>query len=159
MDGEGWDSGIFWWREAGIHIIRCNPSYKRISKIRDSQSQQASQQKRFQHIGPLRFLRPRCCDSEKLKDVVGHFFSRPIKLTHCAMDTESSLCHHASVVKSPAEDWMSLSTHLAELSEKHKLLERRIQETMSCPNKDELEIRRLKHEKLKLKDRISELKS
>ena len=54
---------------------------------------------------------------------------------------------------------MSLSTHLAELTEKHKLLDRRIEETMAQPSTDELEIRRLKREKLKLKDRISELKT
>ena len=58
-----------------------------------------------------------------------------------------------------AEEWMSLSTHLAELSEKHKSLERRIAETLASPSTDELEIKRLKHEKLKLKDRIKELKS
>ncbi len=54
---------------------------------------------------------------------------------------------------------MSLSTHLAELTEKHKLLERRIAETIAKPSTDELEIRRLKREKLKIKDRITELKS
>ena len=54
---------------------------------------------------------------------------------------------------------MSLSTHLAELSEKHKSLERRIAETLASPSTDELEIKRLKHEKLKLKDRIKVLKS
>jgi hypothetical protein len=64
-------------------------------------------------------------------------------------DSQSRICHDEKVVwKSLAEDWMSLSTHLAELSEKHKLLERRIQE-----------YRRLKRENLKLKDRINELKS
>jgi hypothetical protein len=75
------------------------------------------------------------------------------------MDTLSRLCHHNRVVKSLAEEWMSLSTHLAELTEKHKLLERRIAETMAKPSTDELEIRRLKREKLKIKDRITELKS
>lgn len=54
---------------------------------------------------------------------------------------------------------MSLSTHLSELSEKHKLLERRIAEKLKLPSTDELEIRRLKREKLKLKDRITELTS
>ena len=54
---------------------------------------------------------------------------------------------------------MSLSTHIAELSEKHKLLERRIAERMASPSTDELEIRRLKREKLKLKDRMKELKA
>jgi hypothetical protein len=58
-----------------------------------------------------------------------------------------------------AEEWMSLSTHLAELSEKHKSLERRIAEQTARPSTDELEIRRLKREKLKLKDRITELKT
>ena len=54
---------------------------------------------------------------------------------------------------------MSLSTHLAELSEKHKHLERQIAEKMASPSTDELEIHRLKREKLKLKDRISKLQS
>lgn len=54
---------------------------------------------------------------------------------------------------------MSLSTHLSELNEKHKLLERKIAESLARPSADELEIGRLKREKLKLKDRINELKS
>ena len=54
---------------------------------------------------------------------------------------------------------MSLTTHLAELTEKHKLLDRRIAEQMAKPSKDELELRRLKQEKLKLKDRISQIKA
>jgi len=54
---------------------------------------------------------------------------------------------------------MSLSTHLAELAEKHKLLDRRIAEQMAKPSTDELEIRRLKREKLKIKDKISQIKT
>lgn len=54
---------------------------------------------------------------------------------------------------------MSLSTHLAELSEKHKSLERKIAEQIARPNADELELMRLKREKLKLKDRMTELKT
>ena len=54
---------------------------------------------------------------------------------------------------------MSLSTHLSELTEKHKLLERKISESLARPSTDDLEILRLKREKLKLKDRITELKS
>ncbi len=54
---------------------------------------------------------------------------------------------------------MSLSTHLAELSQKHKLLERQISETIAHPSADDLELRRLKREKLKLKDRIEKLKA
>ena len=54
---------------------------------------------------------------------------------------------------------MSLAAHLAELSEKHKSLERRIAEEMSRPGSDEVQIRRLKQEKLKLKDEITRLQS
>ncbi|MBN9267533.1 MAG: DUF465 domain-containing protein [Hyphomicrobium sp.] len=52
---------------------------------------------------------------------------------------------------------MSLHAHLAELSEKHKLLDRRIEEEMSRPGSNDVEITRLKLEKLKLKDEISRL--
>lgn len=54
---------------------------------------------------------------------------------------------------------MSLSAHLAELSEKHKLLERRIEEELSRPASDALKISKLKREKLKLKDEINRLAS
>jgi len=53
---------------------------------------------------------------------------------------------------------MALSAHLAELSEKHKLLKRRIEEEVSRPGSDDLEIHRLKLEKLKLKDEIARLR-
>jgi hypothetical protein len=54
---------------------------------------------------------------------------------------------------------MALSAHLQELSEKHRQLERRIEEEMSRPGSDDLVIRRMKQEKLKLKDEISRLSS
>lgn len=54
---------------------------------------------------------------------------------------------------------MALSAHLAELSEKHKLLERRIEEELARPGIDDVELRRLKQEKLKLKDAIQRLSS
>ncbi len=54
---------------------------------------------------------------------------------------------------------MALHAHLAELSEKHKLLDRRIEEEMSRPGSTDVEITRLKLEKLKLKDEISRLSS
>ena len=53
---------------------------------------------------------------------------------------------------------MSLNAHLAELSEKHRSLERKISEALARPSSDDAEIRRLKQEKLKLKDEISRLK-
>lgn len=52
---------------------------------------------------------------------------------------------------------MSLNAHIAELSEKHRSLERRIAEEAARPGSDDLEIRRLKQEKLKLKEQISKL--
>lgn len=52
---------------------------------------------------------------------------------------------------------MSLAAHLEELSEKHKLLERRIEEETSRPGSTDQEIKRLKLEKLKLKEEITKL--
>jgi len=52
---------------------------------------------------------------------------------------------------------MSLSAHIAELAEKHKILERRIEEEVARAGSDDLEIRRLKQEKLKLKEQITRL--
>jgi hypothetical protein len=54
---------------------------------------------------------------------------------------------------------MSLAAHLAELSEKHKLLERRIEEELARPGSSDLEITRMKREKLKLKEAIVRLQS
>ena len=54
---------------------------------------------------------------------------------------------------------MSLNAHLAELSEKHKLLDRRIEEVLNRPSTSDAEITRLKLEKLKLKDEINRLSS
>lgn len=52
---------------------------------------------------------------------------------------------------------MALGAHIAELAEKHRLLERRIEEEVSRPGSDDLEIHRLKLQKLKLKDEITRL--
>lgn len=52
---------------------------------------------------------------------------------------------------------MALAAHLAELSEKHQLLKRRIEEAQGRPGSDEDQIRRWKQEKLKLKDEIQRL--
>ena len=54
---------------------------------------------------------------------------------------------------------MALSAHLAELTEKHKSLERRINQEQSRPGSSDQEIRRLKLEKLRLKEEISKLES
>ncbi len=52
---------------------------------------------------------------------------------------------------------MSASPHLAELTEKHRLLERKIEEELSRPAVDSLKVNSLKLEKLRLKDRIAQL--
>jgi hypothetical protein len=54
---------------------------------------------------------------------------------------------------------MTLASHLAELSEKHRSLERQIEEELSRPGADDLEISKLKKEKLKIKDEIAKLQS
>lgn len=54
---------------------------------------------------------------------------------------------------------MAIASHLQELSEKHRSLQRRIEEEMARPGSDDLEIRRLKQEKLRLKDEIERLRS
>lgn len=52
---------------------------------------------------------------------------------------------------------MTLASHLAELSEKHRSLERKIQEELSRPSADDRQINRWKLEKLKLKDEMVKL--
>jgi hypothetical protein len=52
---------------------------------------------------------------------------------------------------------MAMAAHLAELSEKHRILKERIEHEMARPGSDDAEIRRLKQEKLKLKDQIERL--
>lgn len=52
---------------------------------------------------------------------------------------------------------MALAAHIAELAEKHRLLERKIEAEVARPGSDDIEIHRLKLEKLKLKDEIVRL--
>ena len=52
---------------------------------------------------------------------------------------------------------MTLAAHLAELAEKHRLLERRIREELARPGADDVEITQLKLQKLKLKDEMAKL--
>ena len=53
---------------------------------------------------------------------------------------------------------MTLAGHLAELSEKHRLLEMKIQEELARPSADDLQISQLKKEKLRIKDEMAKLK-
>jgi len=52
---------------------------------------------------------------------------------------------------------MTLAAHLAELSEKHRMLELKIREEMAHPGADEIQIVQWKREKLKLKDEMAKL--
>ena len=52
---------------------------------------------------------------------------------------------------------MTVAAHLAELSEKHRLLDMKIQEEMARPAADETRISRWKREKLRLKDEMTKL--
>lgn len=54
---------------------------------------------------------------------------------------------------------MALSAHLAELAEKHRALEDRLDKAMASPGSDDSEIQKLKREKLKLKDEMERLKN
>ena len=59
------------------------------------------------------------------------------------------------VFNSHQEERMALQAHLQELSERHRQLERRIEEAVARPGSDDVEIRRMKQEKLKLKDEMA----
>ncbi len=52
---------------------------------------------------------------------------------------------------------MSVAAHLAELAEKHRTLERKIEEELAHPAADSIKLHRLKLEKLRLKDEITKL--
>ncbi|MEZ5816974.1 MAG: DUF465 domain-containing protein [Hyphomicrobiaceae bacterium] len=54
---------------------------------------------------------------------------------------------------------MSLAAHLAELAEKHRVLDRRIEQEMARPASADHEIMRLKLEKLRIKEEIEKLQA
>ena len=53
---------------------------------------------------------------------------------------------------------MALDAHLVELSEKHRALDRKIEEELARPTTDDLRIAELKRQKLRLKDEMERLK-
>lgn len=53
---------------------------------------------------------------------------------------------------------MTLDAHLAELDEKHRALEKKIEAEMARPLADTLKIAQMKKEKLRIKDEIARLK-
>lgn len=54
---------------------------------------------------------------------------------------------------------MSLASHLAELQRKHGDLEREIDEMLTHPSVDDLEVAQLKRRKLALKDEMEKLRA
>lgn len=54
---------------------------------------------------------------------------------------------------------MSLSSHLSELRRKHAVLEDKIEVEARSPGSDDLDIKALKREKLRLKEEIAKLSS
>jgi hypothetical protein len=53
---------------------------------------------------------------------------------------------------------MALDAHLVELSEKHRALDRKIEEELARPTTDNLRIAELKRQKLRLKDEMERLR-
>ena len=53
---------------------------------------------------------------------------------------------------------MALDAHLVELSEKHRALDRKIEEELARPTTDDLKIAELKRQKLRLKDEMERLR-
>ena len=54
---------------------------------------------------------------------------------------------------------MTVQTHLAELVEKHRALERSIQEEMSRPHADTIKVSEMKKRKLLLKEEIERIRT
>lgn len=54
---------------------------------------------------------------------------------------------------------MAVEAHLDELTQKHRQLDRKIEEEMARPYADDLKIQELKRQKLRLKDEIARLQA
>jgi hypothetical protein len=54
---------------------------------------------------------------------------------------------------------MSMTSHLSALEQKHKALERQIEDELSRPSADDARVAELKRLKLKLKDEITRLRT
>jgi hypothetical protein len=93
------------------------------------------------------------------QNTVSPLVHRPSISVRRAMDSKNFLCHTRVVVHTHTEDDMAISAHIEELSEKHRAIERKIEEELSHPSSDELRIAALKKEKLRLKDEIAKLKA
>ena len=75
------------------------------------------------------------------------------------LDNALNVWHDFNVCNLFRRQLMAITAHLAELAEKHRALEERIGQATAHPGVDDIEIRRLKQEKLRLKDEIERLTS
>jgi hypothetical protein len=74
------------------------------------------------------------------------------------LDNVRNVWHDFNVCNLSRRLLMAITAHLAELAEKHRALDERIDQAMSSPGSDDMEIRKLKQEKLKLKDEMERLR-
>jgi hypothetical protein len=74
------------------------------------------------------------------------------------LDNVGNVWHDSIVGNLLRRQLMTITAHLAELAEKHKALEQKIHQVATSPGSDDMEVRRLKQEKLKLKDEIERLR-
>jgi hypothetical protein len=75
-----------------------------------------------------------------------------------ALDNPLNVWQHSHICNLFWRRMMAIMAHLAELAEKHRALEERIDQVVARPSSDDNEIRRLKQEKLKLKDEMERLR-
>lgn len=75
-----------------------------------------------------------------------------------ALDNTANVWHDFKVCNPFRRQLMAITAHLAELAEKHRALEEQIGKAAAHPGSDDIEIRRMKQEKLKLKDEIERLR-
>ena len=76
------------------------------------------------------------------------------------LDKPSPICHTDRVVNlTETEESMALDAHVTELSDKHRVLEKQIKSEMARPSADDIEISKLKREKLRIKDELERLKA
>lgn len=106
------------------------------------------------------------CVASQLPSVQQYFITRQCSkllwrnrahLTGLALDNARLICHTLVVSNACWRMQMTATAHLAELTEKHRMLERKIEEELARPAADVSKIKRWKHEKLRLKDEIAKL--
>jgi len=76
-----------------------------------------------------------------------------------AFDTKKNLWQTFAVRLEKKETRMSVESHLAELQRRHEALKNQIEEAITHPGADSLEITEMKRRKLQIKDEITRLKT